>query len=367
MVGDDPKDLAWALNQARYVARLVFISGGLGPTPDDCTRQVISRHFAAPLMPDEDVLNNIIDYFISREKPMPAWIENQALVPKGAVKLTNALGTAPGLWIKRRGSHYFFFPGVPAELQAVFEADVTRLLKDILPTRVEFKALIRTTGISEAKLWEAIDPYTRKPKLELSFLPGFGGVDLLMRGEIAESFEAAVKGIKQVVGPYIYATEERELKEVVGEMLRAEKKTIAVVESCTGGLLARLFTDVPGSSEYFLGGVVAYSNEVKIREVGVKKESIEQHGAVSAETALAMAEGIRERFVSDLGVAVTGVAGPGGGTEEKPVGLVHIALAGQRTRHGEHHRFAGDRERIREQAAAAALDLVRRYLSGILK
>ncbi len=366
-IGDNASDIIWALNQARYVAKIIFVSGGLGPTPDDVTRKVISKHFNTPLVEDEEVLNRIIDHFIKREKPLPAWIENQSFIPKGSIKLMNPIGTAPGLLIKRRSSHYFFFPGVPAELRAIFEAEVVKILTDLLPAKKETSILIRTTGISESKIWELVEPDLPSKELSLSFLPGWAGVDLLVRSEERSLSEKTLGQIKSKIQPYIYATDEIELNEVIGQMLKKERKTISIAESCTGGLLGRLLTDVPGSSEYFIGGIIAYSNQVKIKELGVKREILERYGAVSAETCQVMAEGIRSRLDTDIGIGITGIAGPGGGTKDKPVGLVYIGLVTKKEKLWEKYIFGGDRRGIREKAAVAALDLIRRYLTGIIK
>ncbi len=367
MVGDNERDIVWALNQACYSAQVIFVSGGLGPTPDDCTRNVISKHFASPLVQDEEVLNRIIDYFIKRDKPMPAWIENQALIPRDAVKLINPLGTAPGLLIKRRTRYYFFFPGVPAELVSIFEADVKQLLDEIIPQKKDFKILLRTTGISEAKLWELIDPYIKHKGIILSYLPSVARVDILIRSEKEEIFRETVNGIKKVLKDFIYSLDEDDLNKVVGGMLKERGATVAVSESCTGGLLGSYFTDIPGSSEYFKGGVIAYSNELKISQVGVKKEILAKYGAVSSETAVAMAQTIRIRMDTDIGIGITGIAGPGGGSKEKPIGLVYVALAVKGKKFCEKYVLGGDRHKIREHAAIAALDLLRRYLVGIIK
>ena len=366
-VADEPKDIIWALGQARYIARLVFVSGGLGPTPDDCTRHVISKHFSMPLVQDEETMNSIIDHFIRCGTSMPAWSENQALIPQGAQKLANPLGTAPGLLVKRRGSHYFFLPGVPDELKATFEKSVIEVLADVLPEPEEHRAMIRTTGIPEARLCEAVDQHIKNKGLSVSFLPSLAGVDLFIRGKEKAVFDEVLEALRKAVGDRIYAETEQELKQVVGVMLKERKLTVAVAESCTGGLLGSFLTGVPGSSEYFVGGIIAYSNDMKVKQAGVTRETLEKFGAVSRETAEAMASGVQTRLSSNIGIGITGIAGPTGGTPAKPVGLVYIGLAAEKTAHCEKHIFAGDRERVREQAVTAALDLIRRHLSGTVK
>lgn len=366
-VADEPKDIIWALGQARYIARLVFVSGGLGPTPDDCTRHVISKHFSMPLVQDEETMNSIIDHFIRCGTSMPAWSENQALIPQGAQKLANPLGTAPGLLVKRRGSHYFFLPGVPDELKATFEKSVIEILTNVLPEQEEHRAMIRTTGIAEGRLCEAVDQHIKNKDVSVSFLPSLAGVDLFIRGKQKAAFDDVVEAVRKAVGNHIYAETEQELKQVVGVMLKERKLTVAVAESCTGGLLGSFFTGVPGSSEYFVGGIIAYSNDMKVKQAGVTRETLEKFGAVSRETAEAMASGVQTRLSSNIGIGITGIAGPGGGAPAKPVGLVYIGLAAGKATYSEKHVFSGDRERIREQAVVAALDLLRRYLSGKVK
>jgi nicotinamide-nucleotide amidase len=347
---------------------LIVSSGGLGPTDDDRTRETVAELLGRKLRRDDAILRQIQERFRRFGRAMPEINTRQAMVPEGATILPNPRGTAPGLWLESNGHILVLLPGVPAELRALFEAEVKpRLAKRGHDERL-FTRDLRITGLPESEVEQRISPlYALYPETETTILAAPTGIQLHPRIWSADPAKAErlldemVQRMALALGEYLYSTRGETLEDVVARVLAENHATIAVAESCTGGMLAERLTNVPGSSNYFLGGVVCYANELKTALVGVPPELIEAKGAVSSEVALALADGIRRRTGATLGVGVTGIAGPGGGTPEKPVGLVHIGIADERGPRERELRFPGDRERIRLYASQAALDGVRRY------
>lgn len=370
VVGDTPNDMHSSFQHALERAEVIVSSGGLGPTDDDRTRQAVSDLLGRKLRTDEAVLRHIKERF-QRFRPgrvMPEINARQALVPEGAAVLPNPNGTAPGLWLESNGHVLILLPGVPAELRALFETQVKPRLARLGEKLRLYTRELRITGLPESEVETRVSPlYALYPNTETTILASPPGIQLhpsVWSDDPAKAeklLDEIVDRMALALGEHLYSSHGESLEEVVGRILTENRATIAVAESCTGGLLAERLTNVPGSSVYFLGGVVCYSNELKSRLVDVPPSLIEAKGAVSPDVALALAEGVRKLTGSRFGVGVTGIAGPGGGTPEKPVGLVYIGLADERGPRQKEFRFLGDRDRIRLFASQAALDMVRRY------
>jgi nicotinamide-nucleotide amidase len=368
VVGDSPDEMRSSFRQALDRAQLVIASGGLGPTDDDRTRDAVADLLGRKLHLDDSILRQIQERFRRYGRAMPDINVRQAMVPEGAIVLPNSRGTAPGIWIEDAGRILVLLPGVPAELRAIFEEAVKPRLERVAPAERLYKRDLRITGLPESDVEQRVSPlYALYPDTETTILAAPSGIQLHPRiwsadpAKAAATLDEIVGRMALALGENLYSTKGESLEEVVARVLTENRATIAVAESCTGGLVAEHLTNVPGSSSYFLGGVVCYSNDLKTSMVGVPAELIEAKGAVSSEVALALADGVRKRTGATLGIGITGIAGPGGGTPEKPVGLVHIGIADERGPREKAIRFPGDRERIRAYATYAALDTVRRY------
>ncbi len=368
VVGDHDEDLRQVFRGALERVELVISSGGLGPTQDDLTRETVSDLLGRKLKLNETILRGIQERFRSFGRTMPDVNGRQAMVPEGAEPLENTRGTAPGLWIEQNGKVVVLLPGPTSELQAMFVREVKpRLARRGGNLRLYTRDL-RITGLPESEVDQRVSPiYKQYPGAETTILSAPGEIQLHPRvwsddkAAATKLLDELVERFRMALGENLFSTSGEALETVVAGELQEHRATIAVAESCTGGMLAARLTNVPGSSSYFRGGVVSYSNDLKSAWVDVPKELIEAKGAVSAEVALAMAHGIRQQTNATLGVGVTGIAGPGGGTPEKPVGLVHIAVVNEKSAKERTFRFPGDRDRIRHQATQAALDMVRRY------
>jgi len=368
VVGDDVGQLREAFREALGRADVVISIGGLGPTEDDLTRETVADLLGRKLLLDERVLRGIQERFRRFGRAMAEVNTRQAMVPEGAVVLENARGTAPGLWLEADGHIVILLPGPPRELEGMFADQVEPRLTERAGKVRLFARELRVAGMPESDVEQRIAPiYTRYPDAQTTILAVPGEIQIHLRVWSAEQAAAEallneiVERIALALGESVFSTRGETLEEVVAAQLALNSATIAVAESCTGGLVAEKLTTVPGSSTFFLGGVVCYSNNLKSAWVDVPTELIEAKGAVSSEVACAMAEGVRRNAGATLGLAVTGIAGPGGGTPEKPVGTVHIALGNGAATKERAFRFPGDRERIRQQASQSALDMVRRY------
>jgi len=371
-VPDVVDDIVEATSRALDRAELVITTGGLGVTADDRTKQAVARLFGRKLVLDEDVLDGVRARFEARNVPMPEINIAMAMLPEGARSIENQRGTAPGLLFERGEALLFVLPGVPIELRSMFENFVSPFLEGKGLKRLAQERLVRTTGLAESEIAERIDQLARRlARTDVVYLPSATGVDLKVIGrgrtavEAAKTAEKSQEKIAAKLGSYVYARGDESLEKVVGYLLTMGTSTLSVAESCTGGRVGWRLTRVPGSSDYFKGGVIAYSDEVKRRLLGIKAGVLKKHGAVSEETALMMARGVREKCATDYGLAITGVAGPGGGTKKKPVGMVFVAVAsgaGERVRE---LRLAGGRSSIRRAACQAALELLRRLLLNI--
>jgi nicotinamide-nucleotide amidase len=368
VVGDSLDDMRASFRQALDRADLIVACGGLGPTDDDRTREAVADLLGRKLELNQSVLRHIQELFRRFGRVMPEINRRQAMVPEGATVIPNPRGSAPGLWIEASGHILILLPGVPSELRAMFEQEVRPRLTRLGHDERLFTRDLRITGLPESEVEQRVSPlYALYPDTETTILASPPGIQLHPRvwsrdpAQANQILDEMVKRMALALGEHLYSTEGETLEEVVARALTENRATIAVAESCTGGLLAERLTNIPGSSSYFLGGVVCYSNELKSALVNVPAELIESKGAVSPEVALALAEGIRKTTGATMGVGVTGIAGPGGGTPEKPVGLVHIGIADERGPRERRFQFPGDRERIRMHASQTALDSVRRY------
>lgn len=369
-VGDDLTQIQEALSSAARRADYILVTGGLGPTNDDITRTAVCDFFKLGLVHDEEALVNIRKLFQRRGIVMARVNESQALVPETARLMQNDLGTAPGYVLTRDNKHFYFMPGVPYEMKAMMSAVVLQDLRAAnggMPILVHH---ISTIGIAESSLYERIGDIAAIEALaRLAFLPNPSGVRIRLTvagapNAVAQSrLEEAAALVRRNIGPFIFAERDVSLEIVLAEELVARRERLALAESCTGGLIAHKLTNIPGSSRFFERGVVSYSNASKVELLGVPAALIEEHGAVSGPVAQAMAEGVRRISGSDHGIAVTGVAGPDGGTEEKPVGLVFVAYAGAMgTIVHEQHIFSGERLVNKERFAYTALNLLRKQL-----
>jgi nicotinamide-nucleotide amidase len=371
-IGDEEEVIVRTLEKAYQEHDVICATGGLGPTHDDCTRSAICRFFKTDLVLNEEALENVRRIVTQRNLPLTQLNEEQALVPRGCDVMQNSHGTAPGYFFHRDEKYVIVMPGVPYEMKGMMEKYVVPYFQEKVPGPVIRHRTLKTTGIPESFLFQQLgnlDDLLDGAKL--AFLPAPTGVRL--RISVRESNSAtAEKKIQEVehrirakAGKYIYGIDDEELEEVIGRMLAERRLTIAVAESFTGGLLADRITNVPGSSNYFERGVIAYSNKAKIEILQVPEILLERHGAVSSEVARAMAEGVRKIANTGIGLSTTGIAGPTGGSADKPVGLGWIGYADKNESLALKFYFGDDRRRVKERAAQAALELVRRRLLKI--
>jgi len=366
-VGDDSERIREGLLTAAGRADIVLITGGLGATDDDRTRSALAQALGQPLVLDESLWSDI-----RRRLDAHGWAHRSAhqrlaLIPRSSRPLPNTVGLAPGLFMEAEGTAIYALPGVPAEMRTIFEEQIVPILESLSTDQAIRRRCLRTVGAGETQIAEMIHRLSLR-KVAVSYLPGPCGVDLWLtaRARLAREAEdllsLASRRIEEALEEHIFGTDDDTLERVTAALLIMKGLTVATAESCTGGLLADRLTDVPGSSTYFKHGVVAYSNEAKRRILKVPKKILDRHGAVSQQVAAAMAAGVVRISQADIGLSTTGVAGPSGGTADKPVGLVYIGMV-----HGEHsithrHRFGSDRAMNKECAVRTALNLVRRYL-----
>jgi nicotinamide-nucleotide amidase len=372
VIGDNLNRLADAVARALDRSGIVILSGGLGPTEDDLTREAVAQATGRELVFYPEIAEALERRFAAMKRKMSEINKRQAFAIAGAEILPNDRGTAPGQWVSVNGAVAMLLPGPPHELKSMFEQQCLPRLARIVPKQAIRTAFLRVTGMPESDLDALIAPvYKKYPHIATTILAANGDLQVHLRARCDTEPEAeallaeVVPPIESLLGDRLYSRNGDPLEVVVGGLLRQRDATLAVAESCTGGMLGARLTAVPGSSRYFAGGFITYSNELKRELLGVPAEMLESFGAVSAETAAAMAAGARERARSTYAVSITGVAGPDGGTAEKPVGLVYLGIAGPEGDAVTHRRFIGDRERIRVFTTQAALDLLRRRLQGL--
>jgi nicotinamide-nucleotide amidase len=370
-VRDDPDDMIDAFRRAAERSDYVLVSGGLGPTRDDLTAETLAAAFGRELVLDAAALETIRTFFRGVGREMTPNNASQAYFPEAAEVLSNPIGTAPGFLVVEQGARFFCMPGVPREMHRMMDEQVLpRIARHHGGGRVVRSALLRTFGMGESTLDAGLSDIAASGDVSLGFRTSFPDNYLrpVARADSLEAADASLArvcaAIRERLGALVYGEGDETLEAAVGRLLREHGKTIAAAESCTGGLLAERITNTPGSSAYFLGCVVAYANSAKTALLGVPEALLAEHGAVSEPVARAMAEGARERFGADFGVATTGISGPEGGTEAKPVGAVHVALAGPEGTHCDYFVFPLDRTRHRQLTAQIGLDWVRRALLG---
>ncbi|RJQ54324.1 MAG: competence/damage-inducible protein A [Actinobacteria bacterium] len=368
-VGDDQIAIARAIKTTQAVANIVVVSGGLGPTSDDVTREGVARALGRELVFDDVLAGRLCARFPQADRQFLDLVLNQAYVVQKAEVIVPRLGTAPGMVLFDGDQALYVLPGVSAELEEMFDTEVVEHIGRHFGEREPLVRLVlRTAGLREAEIEGAVgDLKIVYGNVRLGYLPRLGQVDVTLTGKASERAEivAAAGEIRERLGNAVFGEGEERLEAVVGRMLKERKLTLSVAESCTGGLVGKLVTDVPGSSEYFSGSVVCYSNEAKTALLGIDAETIAGHGAVSEIVAVEMADGVRDRLGTDLGIGVTGVAGPGGGTERTPVGAVYLALAHACGNRLVKLSLAGGREQIRLEAAVGALNEIRLHLEGL--
>ncbi len=376
VIGDSEAEIASELRSLLPRVDLILITGGLGPTADDVTREAVAAALGRQIRLDEEVLATIEQRFQSLGWRMPEVNRRQAFVVEGAEVLPNERGTAPGMRLEGdyggRNCTLFLFPGVPMELDGLMASALEPWLAGRSGGIARETAVLKIAGLPESVVEERIAPaYGEFGREAITILASAGEIRLQATAagpgpERGQRLQAMVRRLSELAGDAVFTTREEDtLESVVGDLLRAAGQTLTAAESCTGGLFSQRITAVPGSSDYFLGAAVTYSNELKTQMVGVPPGMLEEHGAVSEPVARAMAEGVRRSLGSDWGVGITGVAGPGGGSEEKPVGTVHVAIAGPTPQDTTHHRklrLPGDRDRIRRFSAQIALEMLRRRL-----
>jgi len=374
-VGDDESSILRSFDEALGSYDLVLVTGGLGPTHDDITRTAVCKFFDTNLVVNEEALERVKGFFEKRGVIPKKINEDQALVPRSCTVIQNNHGTAPGFLFERNGRHLVAMPGVPFEMKAMVENQVLPLFAAKASGLVIRHRTLKTTGIGESFLAEQIGDvgtlFGPDDGMTLAFLPGPTGTRLRITVRAKNADEADKKielvehRIRSKAGKFVYATGDEELEEVVGRLLQERHLILAVAESCTGGLIADRITNVPGSSNYFERSYVTYSNESKLADLGIASSLLLHHGAVSREVAEAMAACARTKSNSDIGLSTTGIAGPSGGSEEKPVGLVWIGYSDRTGTLALRFNFGDNRRRTKERAAQAALELLRRKLLKI--
>ena len=373
VVGDDTEGLTAAAKLAMRRSDIIIFTGGLGPTEDDLTREAVADALGLKLQRDPELIAKLEERFAKRGIKMSANNAKQADILTSAAVLPNLLGTAPGQWIagKYDGQEriLMLLPGPPHELKALFEAECIPRLRARVPPQHIATRILKIAMMPESQVDARVAPiYKTYTDVETTILAGRGEIQLHLRCRKDSQVEADARveeladKIEDELGDAIFSRKGETIEQIVSYLLQMRSMTLAVAESCTGGLLAERITSLSGSSRYFLGGAVVYSNELKTQFANVPKTLIDRHGAVSREVAASMAEGIRKRCLASYGVGITGVAGPSGGTEQKPVGLVYIALAGEEGTQVVERNFPGDRKRIRQFATQQALEMIRRAL-----
>ena len=369
-VGDYPERLEWAWRQALERAHVVISTGGIGPTADDLTSETVARVLGVPLVEHTESADRIRRWFASTGRPMPENNLKQALVPQGAVLVPNALGTAPGYRAAHGERHVIVLPGVPREMKPMMEETVLPWIRAQRGGGVYLARTFQTFGVTESGLDELVAGVVDPSQGRVSFRASFPEVSVrvVVYGEpevAGERLAAVGDRLRAAIGTYCYGEGAVTMEETVGALLRERGLTVATAESCTGGLVAHRLTNVPGSSAYLLGGIVAYANEPKRRLLGVGAATLEAHGAVSEETAVEMAAGARRALGADVAVSTTGVAGPDGGTAEKPVGTVCLGLASAAETVAARYQLWGTRDWVKLLASQVALEWVRRHLLGL--
>lgn len=371
-VGDQEDKILQILAEAESRADIVLLTGGLGPTKDDITKKMLCKYFDDKLVINEDALAFITDFFVKRGRPMTELNRQQAAVPSRCTYLANKTGTAPGMWFERNGIVFVSMPGVPHEMKYLMSNEVIPRLQAFFETPIIYHKMIRTIGVGESFLAEKIENWEDNlPKhIKLAYLPSFGQVRLRLtavgnnEAQLKKEVDAEIEKVLPLIGSSVFGFDNDDLEVAIGKELKKRGLTVSAAESCTGGYISHMFTKVAGSSAYFMGSVVSYDNSVKINVLGVNAETIAQHGAVSEETVTQMAEGARKLMKTDFAIATSGIAGPDGGTPEKPVGTLWIACAMQGRTIAKKIQMANQRDTNIQYGSVVALNLLRKMMNG---
>lgn len=366
-VGDRESEILMAFAEAEQRADVILITGGLGPTSDDLTKPMLAKYFNCELQLHEEALAEVTEFFKSRGRELTELNRQQAALPTACIKITNPIGTAPGMWFDKGDKVFMSMPGVPHEMKKMMTDHVIPRLVKKYKLPVIYHKVIRTIGIGESFLAEKIADWEKAlpGHIKLAYLPSLGEVRLRLTGfgesvhQLETETQALVESLKPLAGPYIYGYGEDPIEVVIGRTLRERKLTLSIAESCTGGYLSHMITSVPGSSEYFMGSMIPYAYEIKMRQLGVKPETLEKYGAVSEPTIIEMANIVRAKFSTDIGVATSGIAGPGGATPDKPVGTVWIAYSDKHQTVTRKLQLSKDRMINIRMASVAVLNLIR--------
>ena len=369
-VPDLEEEILTALAEAEHRADVVLITGGLGPTSDDLTKPTLAKYFNVPLVLNEQTLEELKERYEKAGRELNELNKGQAIEPEGSTKIYNQLGTATGIWMEKNDTVFVSMPGVPFEMKGMMEDEILPRLQEKYIEGEVYHKMIRTSGIPESTLAEKISDWEANlpSHIKLAYLPTLSQVKLRLtaigteRNQIVQEVDQQVEKCLPLIEKYVYATENIEIEERVGQMLREQGKTISCAESCTGGYLSHLLTTIPGSSDYFQGTYVAYSYDIKEIALDVDHKILQEKGAVSEEVVAQMAENVRRVFGTSIGVALSGIAGPGGATEDKPVGTVWIAYSDESTTIAKKFIFSKDRQINIKLSAIVALNIVRRQL-----
>ncbi len=372
-VSDSEQDIVDALNEAKNRADIIILTGGLGPTKDDITKLTLCNYFNSSLAINEKVLEWVTKIFSNRKLPMIDTNKNQAMVPEICEVLFNKSGTAPGMWFDVDDKIYISMPGVPFEMKTIFTEEAIPKLKQKFLFPVIIHRTIQTTSIGESFLAKKIEDWENDlpSHIKLAYLPSVGQVRLRLSGlgedhdKLNEEMKIIITALYHIIGEYIFGVEDDTLQKSVGELLHKKNKTLSTAESCTGGYISHLITSVPGSSSYYIGSIISYSNEIKTHELNVDENILNTHGAVSKECVSKMAEQIRIKFNTDYAIATSGIAGPDGGTLDKPLGTVWIAVSSKTETIARTYNMGDNRERTIQRTALEGLDLLRRMLLEI--
>lgn len=371
-VGDQEDKILQILAEAESRADIILLTGGLGPTKDDITKKMLCKYFDDELIINEDALAFITDFFVKRGRPMTELNRLQAAVPSRCTYLANKTGTAPGMWFERNGTIFVSMPGVPHEMKYLMSNEVIPRLKAFFETPIIYHKMIRTIGVGESFLAEKIEHWEDNlpEHIKLAYLPSFGQVRLRLTAvgtdeeQLKKDVDVEIEKVLPLIGSAVFGFDNDDLEVAIGKELKKQGLTVSAAESCTGGYISHMFTKVAGSSAYFMGSVVSYDNSVKINVLGVNAETIVQHGAVSEETVTQMAEGARKLMKTDFAIATSGIAGPDGGTPEKPVGTLWIACAMEGRTIAKKVQMANQRDTNIQYGSVVALNLLRKMMNG---
>jgi nicotinamide-nucleotide amidase len=373
-VGDQEDQILQALKEAEQRAQIILITGGLGPTSDDLTKPCLAKYFNCEVAIHEQALIELTEFFKSRGRELTETNRQQAMLPVCCTMISNPMGTAAGMWFEKDGKVFVSMPGVPHEMKHMMTNTVIPKLTQLFETSIIYHKVIRTAGIGESFLADKIKPWETNlpPHIKLAYLPSLGEVKLRLtaigddKKTLQQEIEKLVNAFVPLAGEYIYGFDEDPLEVAIGKILRENKLTLSIAESCTGGYVSHLITSVPGSSDYFQGSIIPYSYEIKMQELGVQAETLTKYGAVSEQTIKEMATLVRKKFNTSIGIATSGIAGPGGATLEKPVGTVWLAYADENQVVTRKLQLSKDRLVNIKMSSVAVLNLVRQNVQSLI-